>query len=384
MQPGRLRSSRDVPTPPLGRFRALDAMRGVAAVLVLLFHVRRSSAQASVLDGVSNRVIDDTLDFSRSGVAIFFVISGFVIAFSTRDLGVRGRDAVRFSARRQVRLDPPYYLTIAVVLVLAALQGLVPGLVAPTYTVREVLLNLLYLQGIAGVPSILGVAWTLCLEVQFYLVVVLLAFASGKLFPGDDVSHRRAPALRTGALTLGAVSLALPFLGVSAGPWFIGQWWMFCFGMVLCWFFLGAISRPAVLIVTVLLGAWCACLDVFPVSDRWQGQWFAWAAGVLILALVASGRTSSAPPWPLLYLGTISYSLYLVHLPIIDTVMAAGFKLTGNSRTGALVFVVLGIVASLLTAHLLYVLVERRSMAWSSAMRTARWPLVQFRSRWRR
>ena len=45
-----------------------------------------------------------------------------------------------------------------------------PGLVSTSYSVTDIVLNLVYLQDLAGSPRILAVSWTLCLEVQFYLV----------------------------------------------------------------------------------------------------------------------------------------------------------------------------------------------------------------------
>ena len=77
-------------------------------------------------------------DHARSGVACFFVISGFVIAYSTRNLGTRVQDAARFALRRQVRLDPPYYVVVLAVLLLGAVQSLVPGRASTSYSVTDI------------------------------------------------------------------------------------------------------------------------------------------------------------------------------------------------------------------------------------------------------
>ena len=66
-----------------GRIQVIDALRGVAALSVLGFHLLRSSAQVKLLASTL-QLVDDTFDYGRSGVAIFFVISGFVIAYTTR------------------------------------------------------------------------------------------------------------------------------------------------------------------------------------------------------------------------------------------------------------------------------------------------------------
>ena len=78
------------------------------------------------------------------------------------------------------------------------------------------MLNMLYLQDIVGVPSVLAVAWTLCLEVQFYLIVVIVALTAGRL--GRTLVARTR--MQVGVmLALTASSLALALFGVSTGPW---------------------------------------------------------------------------------------------------------------------------------------------------------------------
>jgi len=359
-----------------GRYLPVDAMRGIAALSVLLFHLLRSSAQSGVLDRVFPGPLKVVSDYARSGVAIFFVISGFVIAYTTRDLGPRVRDGVRFSIRRQVRLDPPYYLVIAGVVFVFSFEHLVPGLVSQHFTLKEVLLNLFYLQGIAGVPSVLAVAWSLCLEVQFYVFVTLLVIGSGLLVRDGAGRARRQQVVRIGALGMGAVSLAFPFLGFSSGPWFVGTWWMFCFGMVICWFAIGQLSGVASLTATGILALWCVALQATGRGDRWGSEWIALLSGVAILVIVMTGQMNWRPPRSLLFFGSISYSLYLVHLPVIDTVMAAGYKLTGNNRPGAVAFYLLGAGVSVAVAVALRHFVESPSMRLSQRLKTARWSSV--------
>ena len=357
------------------RYLPIDAMRGIAALSVLFFHLQDDSPQTAVLKRVLPGPWKLASDYGRSGVAIFFVISGFVIAYTTRDLGSRVRDGVRFSIRRQVRLDPPYYLVIAGVVIVFSSERFVPGLVYQHYTPREVVLNMFYLQGIAKVPSILGVAWTLCLEVQFYLFVTLLVIASG-WFVRDAAARsrrrRRRRLVRIGASVMAGFSLSLPFLGWSAGPWFVGLWWMFWFGMVLCWFAIGQVSQATVLATTCGLAVWCVAMQAAGHADRWGGEWTALLSGLAILALLMTGRMSSRPPRALLFFGAISYSLYLIHGPVIDTLMAAGFKLTGSNRFGAVLFYLLGAGVSVGSAVLLRRFVERPSMRLSHRLKSAR------------
>jgi peptidoglycan/LPS O-acetylase OafA/YrhL len=360
----------DVPVVESLRFFPVDALRGIAALSVLVFHLFRNSPQTEVLAASVPGPLETVLDYSRSGVAIFFVISGFVIGHTTRNLGPRLRDGLAFSLRRQLRLDPPYYVVMLAVVVVGLAERLVPGLVYKEFSLGDFVLNMVYLHDITGADAVLSVAWTLCLEVQFYLVVVLLVLGVGRL-TRDDAARGRL--VRAAALTLGLVSLAFPLLGLSGGPWFIGTWWMFCIGLALSWFMHGHLSRPAIVTILAVLAGWCAVRPlVTDHQDPWGGQWFAWATAVLIAWLVATDRITARVHPIYLYFGTLSYSLYLVHLPLIETGLGAVFKLTGASPLGAWLGYVLGAVLSVATAHVLQRVVERRSIAWSKKVRVAR------------
>ena len=356
--------------PPGERFELLDALRGVAAVSVLVFHLFNNAPQADAVRGALSSWVMWLPDHARSGVACFFVISGFVIAYSTRNLGTRVQDAGRFALRRQVRLDPPYYVAVLAVLLLGAVQSLVPGLVSTSYSVTDIVLNLVYLQDLTGAPRILAVSWTLCLEVQFYLVVMLLMLLSSRRARGRETAgHSRV--VRAGALTLGVASLAIPFLGWDLAAWFLPLWWMFCLGMLLCWCHTGSVSRGFTRAAMALVGLWCVLLQAAGHADPWGGEWTAWATGVLVLMFIETRRTASRAPAVLLYGGAVSYSLYLVHLPVIDTVLGAMYKVTGDDTAWAFVSLAVGAVACFVTAHVLLVLVERPAMQWARRLRRA-------------
>ena len=348
-----------------GRIQVIDALRGVAALSVLGFHLLRSSPQAKVLAATFPRFLDGAFDYSRSGVAIFFVISGFVIAYTTRSIDWSGRSAGRFIARRQLRLDPPYYAAMALVLVSSVVKRLIPGLVYQTFTAREVLVNMVYLQGILNVPAVLDVSWTLCLEVQFYLFVLLAGVVAAWLS-----KRRQLGGSQVLALAAGVVSLALYGSGTSVDGWFIGLWWMFCTGMVVCWYFVGRVTRSLTL-------GWFAATLVMCIAaaagwggaDPWLGEWVALGTGLLLFALVEARRTAWVPPRILLFFGTISYSLYLVHLPVIDVVMAAGYKAFGQSRAGAVLCWVAGAAGSIAAAWVLHRAVEAPAIRWARRVR---------------
>ncbi len=355
--------------PPAGRFLALDGLRGVAALAVLVFHMFWNSAGAEALaEWMPGPVIDAT-GLMRSGVAIFFVISGFVIAYTTANMRTL-LEGGRFALRRQVRLDPPYYVVIAGVLLIEFAQTLVPGLVGRQFTPLDVLLNMVYLQDILGVPSVLAVAWTLCLEVQFYLVVVLLAIVAART-TRSEAWRGRVVAWSAAALAL--ASLAMPLVGISSGPWVLGVWWMFAIGMLLAWHSIGTVRTWHVAASFAVLVAWASLRQfVLGQADPWGGEWFAIGTGLVIWALQERDRLSSSPGRVLLYFGRISYPLYLVHLPVIAVVAGAGFKAFPDAPWAQLLIVLASGAIAIGAAELLHRWVEQPAIAWSKRLKKGR------------
>ncbi len=106
-------------------------------------------------------------------VDVFFVLSGFVICYSLRGVRVTGRFFVNFMLRRSIRLDPPYWLSIVLVLGVLGLQAAVTKNTSNLPPIGSIVAHVFYLQEILGYPEINIVNWTLCLEIQFYLTFCL-------------------------------------------------------------------------------------------------------------------------------------------------------------------------------------------------------------------
>ena len=354
--------------PPNGRFLALDGLRGVAALLVLVFHAFWSTADSEWTREHLLEPVTVGTGFMRSGVAVFFVISGFVIAYSTRRLH-DADSSWRFIARRQIRLDPPYYAMIAVALLIEGAQRLIPGLEYREYNAGVVVLNMLYLQDIVGVPSVLAVAWTLCLEVQFYLIVVIVALTAGRVGRTVEVRTR----MQVGAmLALTTTSLALALFGVSTGPWVLGAFWMFGIGMVLAWFVTGVIRMWVVGAIFTGLIAWGIGMSAVNRADPWGGHWFAIGTAVLVGLLAVAGWLQRSPGRVMLYFGRISYSLYLAHLPVLIVVTGVLVKLLPDSLPARVFGILLGMAAAIASAHLLHRFVEARAIRWSKRISPTR------------
>lgn len=163
-----------------GRFLPeMDGLRFVASVMVVLFHVNAyliaKAASPQYVLAAKSDWLERTALVGFRGVEMFFVISGFILALPFAAHCLTGAPSVslrQYYFRRLTRIEPPYFVTLFLLFVLAiAVQGknfvaMLPHLGA----------NLFYLHSlIYGAQSpIIGVAWSLEIEVQFYLLVPLL------------------------------------------------------------------------------------------------------------------------------------------------------------------------------------------------------------------
>jgi peptidoglycan/LPS O-acetylase OafA/YrhL len=339
---------------PEQRFVFIDALRGVACVGVLLAHLLGDTIMSQPLVRILPRFLQSLIFDGTRGVQIFFVISGFVIAYSLRDFVPTVRTVGRFVVRRQLRLDPPYWAAVAVCLAIALAEHHVAALHrGPLPGATTVGLNLLYLQNVTGRFEVLPVAWTLCIEIQFYAVFVAI-LCLARLTGWRDVA-----ALTVAALAVFSIATAGQF---AESPWFVPYWAFFAIGAVCHWTL--ARKLPP-MILGILLCGWAAVAG-------WTANTPAWAGIATAAAVYAVGRFHRLTRWsggPVLqYLGSRSYSLYLVHVPVLSVVLRGAYKLTGANQIAALGWFAVTPLLCLLAAEGFYRFVEQPSLRVSRAI----------------
>jgi peptidoglycan/LPS O-acetylase OafA/YrhL len=326
------------PTTPVGgRYPCLNGLRLIAATMVVLTH-------AAFFTGRYHEDGPGRL-FARldSGVALFFVLSGFLLSLPMLRAVADGRPRPRTAAylwRRALRVLPVYWLTVAVALVLFPGQN---GVGAADW-VRHLLLGQIY--GWAWLHEGLTHTWSLCTEVSFYAVLPLLV-AGLALLSGDRWRPGRVLA-GLGVLTV----LGLVWLAWSESDDRISapvNLWLPSF---LTWF--GAGMAMAVLVVTgrswrpvrlahdlgsspgtcwAIAGAlfWIACTPVAgaigltgdaagPAVIR--NLLYTGVATMVVLPLVFGDQRAGLArrvlaSGPVSYLGEISYGIFLFHLVVL-------------------------------------------------------------------
>jgi peptidoglycan/LPS O-acetylase OafA/YrhL len=158
------------PTTSYPRVEILDPLRGFAALAVAWFHFTQGNS-------VAQGWLKATGHYGWLGVEMFFVISGFIIPYSMHCGGYQvGRHFGRFLLKRLTRLEPPYLVSIAVVVALWYLSAAMPGFRGeqPNIQPTQLLLHLGYLNAFFGYPWLNPVYWTLGIELQYYLLVAVV------------------------------------------------------------------------------------------------------------------------------------------------------------------------------------------------------------------
>jgi len=149
------------------RFRTIDGLRGIAAMAVVIFHL--NAATRVTFGEWLPPTVEWIFRSGHFGVDIFFVISGFVIAYSIRSAA----PTIAFARRRSVRLDPSYWTAIFLEIAVQAIVIRFAFSDAPLPSLGQVFSHFLYLQNLLGLGDIVDIFWTLCFEIQFYLALVL-------------------------------------------------------------------------------------------------------------------------------------------------------------------------------------------------------------------
>lgn len=349
--------------PP--RLDELTAARGFAAIFVVLYHVDSYSHGALV--GWFAPIA-----YGPLAVDFFFVLSGFVMAHVYRAAWQAGTyHHAGFILKRFARLWPLHFATLVGVAILV-LAGARFGVVPPwDPTVDSFLLNasMLHATGLAAELAWNQPSWSVSAEWFAYLA-----------FPGFLVA---ADYLRSNtARVIAAVALFAACAVFSATV--IGEDLMTMtthFGVlrIIPSFFAGVLLRcaldgivgktwarnPTIMNALLLLTTGLIVVAAYHGASN-PLFWPLIVAAILFLAL----RAAQTEPGVLrarqfVWLGDISYALYLVHAPVLMVVYALAAKLSvAQSPAGFMVIGFVGLAAALVTAHIAHVLIERPAQRW--------------------
>jgi peptidoglycan/LPS O-acetylase OafA/YrhL len=346
LPPGSLAQPPDVVAPPPGhpRFPLMDSLRALAALGVLLTHV-------TLFSGVVERNWWGAVPANLAvGVTVFFILSGFLLYrpfFNAEVTGAPLPPTRTFLWRRALRILPAYWLALTV---LAIYPGL-PGVFGPEwwkfYGLLQVYSEETATQGI-------GVAWSLCIEVSFYLVLPVYAFATRMAMRGRGSRARvRFQLAILAAIAASSIVLRTVDKATVMQITLPTHLYWFALGMGLAVVSVAVQSetaqfRPAAVAAARPGMCWAAALAVFLAmcavltdSPRhimysdFQAFWLYLLSGLVALLLVAPAAfvlssqsvVRRVLAWrPLAWLGLISYGLFLWHASIAFELVAQGVQ----------------------------------------------------------
>jgi peptidoglycan/LPS O-acetylase OafA/YrhL len=321
--------------------KSIQVLRAVAALGVLTLHA--ANEKLTFLGGEPAPFKSFLL--GAAGVDLFFVISGFVMVYSSQSLFGRGDGPRKFLLRRLARIAPLYWaVTIAIILYIYAAHG---QKLWDIYTPASLIASFLFwpyprVDGLAFPVHLLG--WTLNYEMFFYAV-----FALAIVLPRRAAVAAVCAALGALVVTGRYATLPLPFL-FWANPIVLE----FCLGMLIAAAYREGVRLPRAAAWALGIAACAGFAAMHDPSAAWGDlRLLFW--GVPGAALVASCALAESTwqPGPAGHffglLGDASYSLYLVHpltFPLVRWTVGRWFDFSGAPWLYAGIAFVAAIAAS--------------------------------------
>jgi peptidoglycan/LPS O-acetylase OafA/YrhL len=321
-------SAPDAPPPSGARLDFLDGIRGVAALYVVLHHIAKHLPLANAARPV--RLLALLLNFGHYAVSVFIVLSGFCLMLPiVRGDGTLRGGVGRFFQRRAKRILPPYYLAMALSLVLiATLIGTKTGTWwdgSVPVTGTAVFTHLLLLQDYFDSTKINHVFWSVATEWHIYFLFPILLVLFRRWGSGA------ATLVGVGAAYLCSVLTVRQNLHIEM----LGQFILGMFGASLAyskearwiemrdrisWSGLSVLA----LALTVVLGA--AGHKRYGITIYLEPLVGISTVAIIMHALRPGvNRLRSVLAWkPAIVLGGFSYSLYLIHAPLIQLIWQVG------------------------------------------------------------
>ena len=314
------------------RFTEIDALRGLAALAVVLFHYTTRYEERF---GIDNGGFSDIFVFGEYGVQLFFIISGFVIYMSI----LKVKSVSDFAIKRSFRLYPAYIFAVVLTFTIVSLAPIEQLKI----DIMPALVNLTMFQDFLGAPRVDGVYWTLRVELTFYILMGILLFFKVEKNVMWIVYSWLAFSVGVQLVHMGAdndtTALIREFSIASFSH-------MFIIGMMFysIWQHGDKLKYYAVI-------AMCIGYDLIFLSV--ENALFT-ALFVLTFYLVIHNRMQFLSSRVLVFFGTISYPLYLIHQNIGYVVINKMHEL-GFTHP---IFTVMLIGATILAAYLIFRYVE--------------------------
>lgn len=309
---------------------SIDMLRGLVALLVCLYHF----TEGFYAEGHWIRIV-----FSRGylGVEIFFIISGFVIPYSMYKTDYHQGKAGSFLLKRLIRIEPPYWCSILLIFAIDYVTTFFRHYKDKVivYNWRDLLYHVLHLNDFMDQPWLKGIYWSLAIEVQYYILMALI-------FPFIIFRNFRQ-----------TIWVLLAF---CLGRWIDSDKLVFYYGchfvtgIVLFNYYIGQLNSKQLKIgLLICYGMTLWSFDLYHLSA---------SIGATMFILFANYWIP-----PLVFLGKISYSFYLIHIQVGWTILDALRR--SYPEYGLLQSMLLSIALTIFCSYLFYLIIEKPSHRWA-------------------
>lgn len=314
----------------------VDFLRAIASLAVALFHLCCGNIHLFPRDNILKKISSH----GYLGVEIFFMLSGFIICYSLSET-YKLKNFKQFIIRRILRIEPPYIISIFLLLALNALSFKITGISNPVNW-PNILLHFAYLNNFGFGNYINDVYWTLGIEFQFYLIIamifpfiktltqltcVLIIFSTASLIPVPDKFIIITP--------------FLPIFGLGILIYFYKIRNLIDYKL----FFV--ITSLSLMQIYVYLGfsTFLACVFCILILLFWTYKH----------SLIT-------------FFSSISFSLYLTHTFIGGKVINLGLRFANTDFQRIALFLV-ALIVSIVFAYIFHILIEKPSLILSKKMK---------------
>ena len=357
-------------SPSVGRMPLLDAAKGIACAVIVGHHLSRYGPMPAGAYALAPDFFAWLSNEGRLAVQVFLVIAGFLAAASLAPDGMLRVDRpVTRILQRYGRLVMPYLAALTVCVLVAAVvrpwldEEVVPA--APTF--GQLVAHGLLLQDLLGYESLSTGVWYVAIDFQLFALALALVGLPTMLQRSTGAAPASLPARWLPvALVLGLAVASLVLFNRNAGLDDTAFYFFGTYGLGMLVFWIGRATRfstwQSAVALLALLGAGALAID-------WRSRIATALVTALLLAIAQRRHWLSPAHWPLLAvplqrLGRMSYSLFLIHFPVLLAMNAA----VANAGPHGAWFDAAGLVAtfalSVAVAALLYRWVEARPALW--------------------
>ena len=355
--------------PSPGRMPLLDAAKGVACAVIVGHHLSRYGPMPAGAYGLAPDFFGWLADDGRLAVQVFLVIAGFLAAASLAPDGLLRVDRpIARILQRYGRLVMPYLAALTVCVLVAALvrPWLDEDVVPASPSIGQLFAHGLLLQDLLGYESLSTGVWYVAIDFQLFALALMLVGLPAMLSsPATGVVNRSSrwmPVLLVLALAVASLVLFNRNADLDdTALYFFGAYGL---GMLVFW--IGRATRASTwqgaVALLVLVGAGALAIE-------WRSRIATALVTALLIALAQHRHWLSPAKWPaaavpLQRLGRMSYSLFLIHFPVLLAMNALVANLAPHGPWVDLLGMAATFGLSVVAAALLYRWVEARPASW--------------------